>query len=343
MKENPTILFVGIGAVGASVGAWVASNYENTYFMDLKEVTDILEKDGITHYPGENKSKPENTSVKVIRDLTDIPTPDVVVIAVKNYSLDAVSKQIKEKLGDAPIIIGMQNGIENQTILPKYFSKVIYGIVCYNAWLDKPGVVGYQKKGPLVLGTVNNERQFEMDTIRDIFNKGVQTMVTLNLNDAVHSKMIINLTNSLTTLIGHHYNKITHESLFQKLLTNLTYEGVQIVKAAGYEECKLGNMPPWLLMQAGVTLPRFITKIPFKMNLKKMVVSSMAQDILQRGTSQSELESLNGYFVRLAEKHNIDAPYNQTIYELCKSEFCKPEFKPWRIKEVWAKVKANLK
>ncbi|MCP4670354.1 MAG: ketopantoate reductase family protein, partial [Desulfobacula sp.] len=272
----------------------------------------------------------------------EIPTPDIIVVSVKNYSLDAVSKIIKDKVGDKPVIIGMQNGIENQTILPKYFSKVVYCVVCYNAWLDNPGVVGYQKRGPLVFGTVNNELQFEMDAICNVFNKGVESIVTLHLHNGTHSKMIINLTNSLTTLIGHTYKEISNENLFQKLLSNLTYEGVKIVKAAGYDECKLGGMPSWLLMKAGATLPQFITKIPFKKNVKKMVISSMAQDILQRGSTQSELESLNGYFIKLAEKYSIHIPYNKTIYELCKSEFSKPDFKPWDVKDVWEKVKANL-
>ncbi len=342
MKDNPTIVFLGAGAVGASVGAWVAANHKNTYFLDVGEVADALEKNGITSYLGGEKDKAENVKVNVIRDLSDIPTPDVIAVAVKNYSLDSVSKMIRDKVGDKPVIIGMQNGVENQAILPKYFSKVVYCVVCYNAWLDNPGVVGYQKKGPLVIGTADNELQFEMDTIRKVFSRGVETIVTLHLHNATHSKMIINLTNSLTTLIGHTYKEISDQSIFQKLLTNLTYEGVKIVKAAGYDECQLGGMPSWLLMKAGATLPQFLTRIPFKLNVKKMVISSMAQDILQRGGSQSELESLNGYFINLAEKHGVDIPYNKTIYELCKTEFSKPEFKPWDVKDVWEKVQEKL-
>ena len=68
----------------------------------------------------------------------------------------------------------------------------------------------------------------------------------------------------------------------------------------------------------------------------------MAQDILQKGSTDSELESLNGYFMALADKHDIKAPYNKTVYELCRAEFENPGFKPWDVKEVWAKVEANL-
>ncbi|MCP4746279.1 MAG: ketopantoate reductase family protein [Desulfobacteraceae bacterium] len=342
MKDNPIIVFFGAGSVGASIGAWTAAHHKNTYFLDVGKVAKRLERTGITHYKGDQRNRKENIKVNVIKDLSEIPTPDIIAVAVKNYSLDAVSKLIKDKTGDKPVIIGMQNGIENQKILPRYFSKIIYCVICFNAWLDRSGVVGYQKKGPLVLGTVNNELQFEMAFIRNLFNKGVETVVTMHLNSAVHSKMIINLTNSLTTLAGHTYRKISDQRLFQKLLANLTYEGVKIVKAAGYDECKLGDMPSWRLIQASARLPQFITKIPFKKNVKKMVISSMAQDILQRGACESELETLNGYFIDLAEKHNIEIPYNKTIYNLCKDEFSKSDFKPWDVKDIWAKVEQNI-
>jgi hypothetical protein len=54
----------------------------------------------------------------------------------------------------------------------------------------------------------------------------------------------------------------------------------------------------------------------------------MAQDVIQRKNSQSELESINGYFVGLAEKVGVYAPYNKAIYELCRREFARPSFHP---------------
>ncbi|HCY84600.1 MAG TPA: hypothetical protein DHV36_05630 [Desulfobacteraceae bacterium] len=342
MTENPTIVFLGAGAVGASIGAWVAPHHDNTYFLDIGEVADAIEANGITHYLGGNEASRKTQTVKVIRDLDEIDPPDIIAVAVKNYSLDAVCRMIRDKAGDTPVIIGLQNGVENQEILPQYFSKVIYGVVCYNAWLDSPGVVGYQTHGPLVLGTARNECQFEMDRVREIFSQGLATFVSHHIGDASHTKMIVNLTNSLTTLIGHTTKEISDPGLFQKLLSNLTYEGVKIVKAAGYKECKLGGMPSWTLMRAAATLPRFVTRKAFEKNVKKMVISSMAQDILQKGRTDSELETLNGYFISLADKHGVKAPYNRTIYDICRKEFAKPGFIPWDVTDVWEKVEAAL-
>ena len=120
------------------------------------------------------------------------------------------------------------------------------------------------------------------------------------------------------------------------------YEGVKIIKAAGVNEFKVGNMPSWGKIKASATLPDFITSGIFKKNLDKMVLSSMAQDILQRKSGTSELDSLLGHFVELADKYKVNAPYNKAVYELCKVEFAKDNFKPLTEEQVWEAVKRKL-
>ena len=176
-----------------------------------------------------------------MEDLSELKSMDVIVIGVKNYSLEAIAKLIKANAREDVIIVSMANGIDNQQILPKYFSRVIYCIVSYNAWMDYPVTVGYQKKGPLVLGTPDNSLRTEMNAIADIFNQGVETVITEHLQDAVHSKIVVNLTNSLTTLVGHGFKEISDFDTFQRLLSNTLYEGVRIVKAAGLQRVQAGR------------------------------------------------------------------------------------------------------
>lgn len=336
------IVFFGAGAIGQSVGAWVSEHHPDVFFADRGKVARTMKEKGVTLYLKDADETRRHFPMRVIENLAALKDADVIVIGVKNFNIHEVCKMIKNETGDRPLIIAMQNGVENQSIVPRYFSKVIFCVIGYNAWFDEPGVLGYQKKGPLVFGTLHNELTEEMNMVAAIFNKGVETVVVDHLQDAVHSKLIINLTNSVTTLVGLGFREISDMRLFQKLLTNLLYEGTKIARAAGYKECKIGGMPPWILMQAGATLPQFLTRGMFRNNVKKMVISSMAQDIIQRGGSESELETINGYFVRLAEKHGVKAPYNNAVYKLCLREFSKPGFKPLDVKDVWNEVSKDL-
>lgn len=340
--EDLKVVFFGSGVIGGSVGGWIASQYDHVRFLDQGKVAETLKSKGITLYHGDEPDRRETVAVKVIDDLDAARDADVIVIGVKNYSLEAVAGLIRDKTGDRPVIVGMQNGVVNQEILPKYFSKVIYCIVSYNAWMDELCTIGYQKKGPLYLGTLDNTLQKEMKAIARVFNLGVETHVTEHLGDAAHCKLVLNLTNSLTTLIGYKYRELSDRALFQKLLTNLTWEGVRVIRAAGYRESKLGGMPPWILIMAGAKLPRIISKGIFEKNVKKMVLSSMAQDIIQRGGSESELESINGYLLTLADRYGVDAPYNRAVYELCTKEFGRETFEPLAMEEVWEAVKEKL-
>ncbi len=332
------LVFVGTGVIGGSVGAWVAPHYDRLYFVDRGDSAKALRERGLTVYPGDDPERRYTVQVKVVDDVGEVPDADVILFGVKNYGLEAAAKAVRERLGDRPLVIGMQNGVENQRVLPRHFSRCAYCVVCYNAWADSPGVIGYQKRGPLVLGTPDNGLRAELRDVARVLGLGVPTVVTDHLGDAVHGKLVINLTNSLTTLVGHRVRPISDDALFQRLLTNLTWEGVRIVRAAGFGECNLGGMPSWKMLWAGSHLPRAVTRPMFERNVAKMVMSSMAQDILQRGGRESELETINGYLLSLADRHGVAAPYNRAVYDLCRREFAKERFEPLDVADVWAAV-----
>ena len=333
------IVFVGTGVIGGSIGAWVAPQYDRLYFLDRGDTARALRDNGLTVYPGDRPGQRYTVRVKVIDDLAEVPDADVVMLGVKNYGLDAAAQAVRDRLGDRPVVVGLQNGAENQRVLPRYFSRCAYCVVCYNAWADAPGVIGYQKRGPLVLGTPDNRLRDELADIARVLGLGVETVVTDHLGDAVHGKLVINLTNSLTTLIGHRVRPISDDALFQRLLTNLMWEGVEVVRAAGFGECRLGGMPSWKVIWAGSHLPRAVTRPLFERNVAKMVMSSMAQDILQRGGHESELETINGHILALADQHGVAVPYNRAVYDLCCREFARERFEPLDVTEVWAAVK----
>lgn len=340
--SNKKILIIGSGAVGTTLAYWLAPCHSQLYVLDQGETLDCIRKNGVTAYLQNHKAEAQAKSVTTIKQFNEIDTPDYIFLCVKNYSLAPLAEAIIEHYGKAPVVVGFQNGAENQTILPNYFAKVIYGVICYNAWIDSPGVVGYQKHGPLVLGTTDNSLQAEMQELQSIMNPGVPTVITHHLQDAVMSKIIINLTNSFTTLVGFGYQPIDDESIFQKVLSNLTYEGTRIAQKAGYEECKLGGMPSWFLIKLSANLPQFLTRGLFRKNVKKMVVSSMAQDVIANKRGDNELESINGYLLELADKYQVDAPYNRAMYALCKEAFANPDFKPVTVKQAWQKMQPYL-
>lgn len=332
------ILFIGPGAIGASVAAWVAESYPAVFIMGHGATQAALRTDGITTY---QSAAPEQTR-RTVRVATvdrpgDIADADIVVLAVKNYSLEAVARQVRDELGDRPIIVSLANGIHNQRVLPKFFSKVIYGVVAYNAWRDGPAVIGYQHKGPLLIGTPDNRLGAELRLVQSILARGCPTQITDRLQDAVHSKIVINLTNALDALVGRGWRPLSNLAVYQQLLSQTLWEGVRIIRAAGYHEYRIPGMPPFSLLHLTTLIPGWVIRPVFKRRLSAMAMSSITQDVALRGAHDTELKSITGYVVRLAGEHGVAAPYNRTIYRLGRENF-HPGFEPLRCEDVLAAV-----
>jgi 2-dehydropantoate 2-reductase len=336
------MVIIGAGAIGGCLGGWLSEVYDEVYLLDQGEVAKNLRQKGLTLYQQGKETDKKKIPVKVIDRLSEVEKPDVIAIAVKNYSLEAVAQSIKAEISDDTIIMGLQNGVMNQTLLPKYFKKVMFAIIEFNAWFDEPCVIGYQNKGPFVLGCADSGLRDKLNALQSYMNSAVETVTTDRIRDAAYCKMVINLTNSYTTLVGFKYREIGSLPLFKKVLSNSMYEGIKVLQKMGVEEFKAGDIPSWGKIKASATLPDFITMGIFKRNLAKMVLSSMAQDILQRKSGISEIDSLLGEFVKLADQHNIPAPYNKAVYKLCKEEFAKPDFIPLTEEQVWKAVQSEM-
>jgi 2-dehydropantoate 2-reductase len=331
------IVFLGAGAVGTSCCAWLTQKHHSVYLLARGKAVEVLRARGAILYQGDTPEKRETVPVNVIADLSEVPDADVVIITAKLFNLEGAARQVREKLGQRPLVVGMQNGLENQGILPRYFPRVVYCVVGYNCWMDAPGEIGYQKRGPLILGTPDNSLRQEMQELANLFNPAIETVVTARFQDVAHCKLVINLSNSVTTLVGLNRQPISDMEIFQDIIANTLYEGVQVLRTAGFHEERMGGIPSWMTLWAAARLPHFLSRGTFRRNIKKMVRSSMTQDLLfQRGNT--ELEYLNGYLLALAEKHGAPVPYNQAVYHLCKEHFSKTDFTPLDVQDVWAEV-----
>jgi len=341
--SEPKILFIGPGAIGASVAAWVAETYPSVFVMGHGASQTALRANGITTYAFDQPETTRHTvCVAVVDRPGDIADVDIVVLAVKNYSLQAVARQVREDLGDRPIVVSLANGIDNQRILPEFFSKVIYGVVGYNARRDEPVVVGYQRKGPVLIGTPDNSLRYELRFVQSILARGCPIEVTDRLLDAVHSKIVVNLTNALDALLGRGARPLLSLGIYQQLLTQALWEGVRVVRAAGYREHRIAGMPPFALLHLVAVLPGWLTRPLFERRVSAMRMSSMTQDVMLRGAEDTELESITGYIVRLAAEHGVPVPYNRAIYRLGRERF-RPGFAPLSPEEVLAAVESEQK
>ena len=233
--------------------------------------------------------------------------------------------------------------VENQNILPKYFSKIIYGVIIFSAWGDEPGVFGHSIKGYVIFGTLDNSLQAEMKKIKKIFSPGFKFKNSQNIQDAIHTKLNINLSNSVLTLINHAEIDKDSVSTLGHIYNNTLIEGINILEAAGFKEHRVTGLVPCNVLKKAVKDSDEVSGTMLLNRLEASGPNSMSQDIIMRHKSQSEIEHLNGYLVNLAKKMGVSAPYNCTIYELCKAQFQKKPYEQLKADTVWNHIQQELK
>ncbi len=336
------IVIYGAGSVGSSVGGWLAPHCPNLSLLARGEHAAAMRKKGLLVYIKDQDPHPSHTPVRVIADISERPGAEIVVITVKNYSLEPAAKDIRKKLKGEPLIVALQNGLENQKILPAYFKRVVYGVICYNSRREGPGVVGASRNGPILLGTVDNDPKLAADLqeAQEIFSLGLDARVTTDLKNAAVTKMILNLSNAVLTLVGHGYREIQSFRALKHIMTGSMLEGFDIAIRAGFREVPIPGAPSRGLLRFSTRLPEFLSDKIFRKNLSMVDLNSMGQDILQFGRDVTELQSLTGYFIGLAEKLKMEVPYNRTIYELCQKRFAEKPFVPMDETAVWHEIQS---
>jgi 2-dehydropantoate 2-reductase len=262
------------------------------------------------------------------------------VLAVKNYDLEAAARDIRAKVPGEPTVIALQNGVENQAILPKYFAHVVYGVVRYNAWRDAANEFGYERRGPILFGVIDPSLVADRDRAVRFLSAAFECRAEERIADAARCKMVLNLTNSISALVGFGLREIEDYDAFSRSVSRVMYEGMQILRKAGVREVPLDRGATWRNIKAARFLPGFITSRILRNGMKDMHITSMGQDVYLAKRGATELESLNGYFVRLAESVGFDARYNKALYRITKQWLAQPEVRPMHERELWTKLQA---
>ncbi len=339
MGEKLSVVVVGAGAIGLTLTGWLFPYVESLHLLARGNSLFELRDSGVQLYHVGQGTK--TYPVKVIASLDDVDHPDIIVLTVKNYDIEAAAKMLRQQLGDEePILVSLQNGVENQRLVPKYFSRAVFGVVCYNAWRESLGVVKFVKPGHVIIGALSADRIGDLQSITRVLSPGLRCDVTDRLQDAVHCKLAINLINGLMALVGFRKRSIESEKILVHMTTRLLAEGVEVLQAAGFREHYIGSMPSWRDIQAAVDMPESLENPLYDFIVNRVGPTSMTQDVYS-GKINTELESLNGYMLELARRVGVATPINQAIYEIAK-ERMRPGFTAIEESDLWEMINNRI-
>lgn len=315
MITKPKIAVVGAGAIGNLLGAFWARAEEDVTMVVRPARVEPLRASGIraSGIGGDFHVFPKVAS--------EIPEgAELAIFTMKTPDLAEALRTMKPSLGNATVVT-TQNGVRaREIVLAELGVEPITATLMLNSSMLEPGTVRYNRQGFTVFGAVNKEQRSALEELIVLFEIFSPIFVSHKIEGAVWSKLVVNaLANSLQALTGKSLKECAADPMIVSFGVAQLKESFGVVRAANIP---LINMPgaPMKLFSNLLRLPGFAGKFILRKNLGRgeegTTVTSTLQSILRK--EPTEIDYLNGEFVRLGEKINYPTPINRAIVEHIK-------------------------
>ena len=296
--EFPTIAIVGFGALGALFASLLAPQLP---FDKLRVIADAKR---VQRYQAEGLLVNGKPLALNYLAPTDCATPaDLVIVCTKFYQLEGVLPLIASQLGENTIIISALNGIASERRLAEAFGtdKVVYCVAQQMDARKEGNQLIYRDAGQLVIGamTDNADEIARVQRVDAIFHQ-VQFphSISPNMPRQLWGKLMLNTGVNQTVALYEGTFKTTQEE----------GEAREMFKAAMREVMQVASAE-------GVTLTKddFNQWVVIMDSLDPTGMPSMRQDL--KAGRPCELELFAGTIRTLGDKHGIDTPVNDHLYE----------------------------
>jgi 2-dehydropantoate 2-reductase len=304
-KETRKICIYGTGGIGGFFGGKMAykihkdQNKElEIYFIARGEHLEKINENGLTLNTTQNEIVCKPT--KALENYNEIPTPDLILICVKSYDLDAAIDEISKNMKDDTIIIPLLNGVD---IYDKIRKKVKKGIILpacvyVGTYIEKPGVVTQNGgEGKIIMGKDPNYPSFIPNSIIDLFNNLEidYEWIDNSFPDIWEKYIFIAPFGIVNTAYNKNLGEIMADSKFKNQVQQIMEE---IVKIAEFEGIKLRETIIEESLLKGNNFPFDTT-------------TSYYKDV--KNGKKNEGDLFGGTIIRLGKRYNILTPVTEKL------------------------------
>ncbi len=294
---------VGAGAIGCSLGSALYREYGDDFcFVAKGKRAEKLRKSGII-VNGE-KIYPKVYSEKNPEDDEDI---NLLLLCVKNYSLEETLKDIQDLISEKTIILPLLNGVTAVDEVRKAFPQNIvpYGIVMRTDAERINKNVTVSVKGEIQIGFGKGEEiTTDLKLIKKSMEKaGISCVIYEDMRYMLWRKWMINIgSNQVSVLTGAQFKYFGRFEEIIILVTEAIQEILEISK----------KLDIGLSEKDRDDIVRILIHYPPE---KK---TSMLQDI--EAMRKTEIDYFAGTVIKLGKNTGVDTPVNRILYYAIKAK-----------------------
>ena len=300
------IAVIGAGGIGAFYGMILHKVSCNVTFIARGENLKYLKnnKMKVTHPNYTIEDKIPTYSIDEFTEKFEPKDFDAIIIATKAMATENISKSLaswSKNHKRIPYFISLQNGVENEDIMEKYYNKdfVIGGltrlIVSHTVSL---GHVHCKGEVQTLIGALhpNEKNETFLEKLKTILDKTQTTTILCeDIKKELWNKLIINNgVNAICALLQEESKPLLENEKTAKLIAGLMDEAALASNAAG------------------VNLTQDDAKTMFElMKNFESVKPSMWVDL--ENNRDLELDEICGIVIKNCEKQGVDAPYTRSV------------------------------
>jgi 2-dehydropantoate 2-reductase len=315
------ILFVGAGAIGSLVGAYMARGGADVTLFDIADHIHAIAKEGLKVRTIGGDSF--GVKVKAVSDAKAINDIDLLILTVKTFHTESALSSVAHLKKRILFSLSIQNGVEKEDHLTRSFGKEkVVGAMCLEgATRLGPTEILHTMSGITYVGELDGRETDRVKTACQLFTAGgLKAEVTPHILAADWAKWInFAAASAVCSLTRLEYFKILKNEELASLFTQIYREYAQLAKAKGVE---VRDYPGFEVKTISEADPSGAMKILQArgegLEAKGMtkVKPSLCQDV--EGGRKTEHEAIFGYAVREAEKKGIEMPLTRHVYQFLK-------------------------
>ena len=300
MKNIVSVVVVGAGAIGASIAVRLMEAGKQVVISANGERKARYLKQGFV-VNGRQYFLP-------VKDKYEADPADLVIIAVKNYSLEEAIEEMRPYVSVNTIILSLLNGIDAVPRLRREFGEdsVPYAMILGIDALREENRVQYLATGRIFCGFEKEKVEKNASTLavlEEFFRTSdIAFVVPEDIVKEIWFKFMINVgLNQWSALIRAPYRLFQDSPHGQELLSKTMIEVISLSKRYG------GNLEETDIDRAIAVLK----------TLAPQGKTSMLQDVEAR--RQTEVDAFAGAMKRLAKAADLDVPINAILYDAIRA------------------------
>ena len=308
------VLIYGGGSVGLGIASCLLKSETQVDIIAREAAVAALQQYGLVRKGifGEFNAQPADFNCFSSLNSISKQLYDYIAVSVKSCDSLKAAKDIsqhKNLFDEKSKIVLFQNGWGNAEIFSSFLpkSQIFNARVITGFSRSKPNEVTITVHADAIhIGSLFGEHSSKIEQLCKAVNDGgIPCEPTNEIEKDLWAKMLYNCAlNPLGAILDVPYGVLAKNDSTRLIMDKICEEILHVLAVTGHKT-------HW--GQAGDFLKVFYDKlVPDTAEHK----SSTLQDLqAKKGT---EIEALNGAIIKLAKQHNIDVPYNETIYNMIK-------------------------